>query len=109
MRGEPTSIKKKKVDIILSEARYAPDGDYAQLLRGYARRGVVWGDWQLFQRKQILDEIAGGRKIYTGRPAELEGDFELIAPVSVVQLNGSSVLRAEGVDGPGDALDLPIF
>lgn len=109
MPGVRTSVARKKVDVVLVAARYAPDG-LLQLAQGYSRRGVVWGDLQLFTRQQLLERLLAGQRLVTGRPAELVGDFHIDGRVEHRARNGQEgFLSIEGSEGPGDDLRLPLF
>ncbi len=96
--------------MILVAARYEPGGNRLQLAQGYARRGVVWSDRQLFPRAVLLRRLRKGDRLATGRVAQLEGDFEILAQV---RLEGSDTdgafLVADGPEASGDDLALPLF
>jgi hypothetical protein len=108
VRGVKLSKNAKTYDVVLTAVRYAPEGR-VELARGYARRGVVWGDRKLFDRNQILDLVAQKKKIATGIAAETPGDFEVWEDVtSRSQEDGDSIYVTEP-PATGDALALPLF
>jgi hypothetical protein len=108
VRGVKLSKNAKIYDIVLTAVRYEPEGK-VNLARGYARRGVVWGDYKLYDRNQILDLVAQKKKVATGIPAKTPGDFEVWEDVkSLSQADGDSIYVAEP-PATGDALALPLF
>lgn len=114
MRGKRASIARKKVDTVLLAVRYQPQDGKLALARGIERRGAVWSDWKLFDRQTLVDQLQAGRRIATGREAELAGDLELIGRVRLAQTDGDQpVLTANGDSSapgqPVDRLGLPLF
>ncbi len=77
------------------------------LARGYQRRGPIWGDRVLFERKTLIELVEAKKTVVTGRPAELEGDFEVFARIQLAGSNGSLVVK--GSSEEGDDLKLPLF
>jgi hypothetical protein len=55
----------RKVDGVIEAVRYAPDGSIL-MVRAYERRGVVWSDRQLLDRKGLLLRLKKGNCIVTG-------------------------------------------
>lgn len=109
MRGLRSSVAGKKIDVVLVAARYGPDGRLS-LAQGYARRGAVWGDLRLYNRDQLVEQLELGMQLVTGRPAELVGDFQILARVEHRSRNGQDgQLSIEGKSGPQDDLGLPLF
>jgi hypothetical protein len=109
LRGKRSSISKKKLDVILEAVRFDDQTKQLQMIRGFRRRGVVWGDWELFERADVVEFLQDGMRVATGRPASLQGDFEIIARVRLDGSNGDKVLLAEDRKGTHDDLDLPRF
>ncbi len=108
VRGLSVSKAAKKLDIVLVDVRY--DDDHKVLLaRGFSRRGFVWGDRKLFGREAILTGLEAGDKIVTGELSYLPGDFDVFGTVRAEKMDGSSRLLAEGEEGIGDLLGLPLF
>ncbi|MFA9404390.1 MAG: hypothetical protein ACERKX_01115 [Anaerolineales bacterium] len=108
MRGLRVSKAVKKLDIVLVAVRY--DDDHKVLLaRGFSRHGSVWGDRQLFGRDAILIGLDDGEKIVTGEPSYLPGDFDVYGTVRAEKTDGSCRLLADGKEGVGDVLGLPLF
>jgi hypothetical protein len=108
MRGVRVSPALRKFDVVLVAARYQsqkPELDFAQ---GYIRRGSVWSDLQLLRRSELIEQVAQGKKVVTGKPASLPGEFEADERVELSGQHGSRLLRAAGAAGPGDDLSLPL-
>lgn len=114
MRGKRTNLARKKVDTVLLAVRYEPQSGKLALARGIERRGSVWSDWKLFDRQMLVDQLRAGRRIATGREAELAGDLEIVAGVRLEQGDGDRpVLAVDGAaadpDQAADRLGLPVF
>lgn len=113
LRGRRTSLSRKPVDIVLLAVRIRPEDGKVALIRGVERYGVVWSDWKLFSRAELLEQLQRGRRVVTGRPLELAGDWEVLGRVRAVSLNGELVLAVDGetpsAEVTVDSLDLPVF
>ena len=108
VRGLRVSKAVKKLDIVLVAVRY--DDDHKVLLaRGFSRHGSVWGDWKLFGRDAIMTGLDDGANVVTGGLSYLPGDFDVYGTVRAEKTNGSSRLLADGEEGVGDMLGLPLF
>ncbi len=110
MRGKRVSPDNRKVDVVVVAARYAPQGGVLDRVKAYQRRGLVWGDVTLLGREELVQRLRRGLRVVTGRPKDLPGDFEIIAPVRLASANGTEALVAGGSSpGSGDDLDIPLF
>lgn len=108
VRGLRVSKAVKKLDVVLVAVRY--DDDHKVLLaRGFSRHGSVWGDWKLFGRDAILIGLDDGKNVVTGEPSYLPGDFDVYGTVRAEKTNDSFRLLADGEEGVGDKLGLPLF
>jgi len=108
MRGVRVSPASRKLDVVLVAARYQsqkPELDFAQ---GYIRHGTIWSDIRLLRRSDLIEQVAQGKRVVTGKPAALPGEFEADERVELIGQNGSRLLRAAGSAGPGDDLSLPL-
>src|SRR5512140_3229695 len=76
-------MARSKIDGVVEGVRYTPDGKIS-VVRAYERRGVVWTDDVLLERKDLIDRlyqgkhfVVGVRKTYvgsvfnTGKPIQL--------------------------------------
>jgi hypothetical protein len=108
VRGERVSKETRGLDLVLESVRYQPDGERLQFARGYARRGFVWGDLVLLSREELLHHLRAKKRVVTGRPAGIEGNFEVYATVRLAGKNGNEVLLAGESEGQRDDLGLPI-
>jgi hypothetical protein len=109
VRGKRISRQARKLDVVVVAARYDEAGKRLSAAKGYERRGYVWGDVVLLDRQTLIDHLRSEKLIVTGRPAELEGDFEVIAPIRLEGAEKSIALVAEGLQAKGDDLGLPLF
>ena len=107
MRGKRTSISRTQIDLVLVSARYEPETKRLIFARGFARRGQVWTDIQLFDRASLVEGLKMGQKIATGRSSTIVGDFEILSPV---HLGSEGQLLAGGrSEHASDDLELPIL
>ncbi len=97
--------RHRKIDVIVTAARYATKGDRLTLARGYRRMGEVWSDLLLFERERLVELLQAKKRIAAGRRNETPGDFMVLK--RIVKANGR--LAAEGSAGKGDDLGVPIF
>jgi hypothetical protein len=74
----------RKVDAVIEAVRYAPDGSIL-MVRAYERRGLVWSDRQLLDRKGLLLRLKKGNRIVTGERKTYVGSvFETGAAVRML-------------------------
>jgi hypothetical protein len=110
VRGKPVSrAARKELDVVIITARYAGEDGRLSLAQGYQRRGPVWGDVQLFDRRSLLGKIGEGKRVFAGRCGQIEGDFEPIAAIRVIKSNSHEALVGGENNGPKDDLGLPLF
>jgi hypothetical protein len=108
-RGKPISIAKKRVDLVLVDARPTEDGRCIAVARGYERRGEVWSDLLILDRETVLGRVRQGKRVFVGMPLDLPGDFALQAPVRLSGDKTSPILvSGEGRDETV-GLGLPVF
>jgi hypothetical protein len=99
------NMAKPKVDGIIEAVRYDPDG-HISLARVYTRRGAVWGDNMVFDRKQLAEQIKLGKRFMTGRRIPYLGSsFETGKPV---KLSGEHIVTGESA-GQDHLSGIPIF
>ncbi len=96
----------KKVDVVLTSARYQDGGVHLAQARGFERRGDVWSDTLLFDRETLVKRVRDGRRVVIGRPLDLPGDFEIGERLRVAD---SGWLVALAGSGMRDDLALPLF
>jgi len=110
MRGRKVSpAARKEVDVVLIAARKDPEKDHLKIAQACERRGPVWGDVKLLQRDTIIAKIKEGKKVVTGRPTDLQGDFEVFAPVQVSGQNGEERLFTGTSSTKNEDLGIPLF
>ena len=96
----------KKVDLVVTSARYQDAGQRLLQARGFARRGSVWSDTELLGREELTTRLRRGERVVAGRPSELPGDFEL---GHRLRLEDDGWIVAEGGRGGRDDLGVPLF
>ena len=109
MRGKRVSRASRKLDVVLVAARYGEDGGRLNIARGYERRGFVWGDLVLFNRQALIERLNAKKRVVTGYPGELPGDFEVTAEVYLTQEGGTESIVTDGHQTGRDDLGLPLF
>jgi hypothetical protein len=99
------SMVKPKIDGIIEAVRYDLDGHIAQA-RVYTRRGAVWSDGMVFDRKQLAEQIKQGKRFVTGRRTLNFGStFETGKPV---RLSGEHIVTGESA-GQDHLSGIPVF
>jgi hypothetical protein len=97
-----------KFDVVIEAVRYKN----GQILtaRAYERRGAVYSDRLLLDRKTLLEQIKKKKRVVTGRRKELwAGSFEIGKPVNVIAKDGKEVLSTRP-DAQRDELEgVPFF
>jgi hypothetical protein len=109
MRGQRTSIAGKRVDVVVVAARYSSHDHRLQWVQAYERRGKVWGDKVLIDRADLLERLAGKRRVSTGHLKELAGDFELGPALKAVNANAGVVIARQGENPGRDDLGVPLI
>jgi hypothetical protein len=109
MRGIRVTKESRKIDVVLVAARYTSKGDRVRVAKGYIRRGPIWGDLKLLPRKELVERMKSGERIVVGEHAEVPGSFHTIAKVRLAEESGGEKLVANGKDGKGDELGLPLY
>jgi len=58
-------MARSKIDGVIEAVRYAPDGTVT-VARAYERRGAVWSDEILLERKDLVEKLKQGKRFVTG-------------------------------------------
>ena len=99
-------MRRAKIDGVIEAVRYTTDGHIA-VARSYERRGQVWSDLILLDRKQLLEQLECGRHFVTGKRKLYHGnEFEVGSPV---YLKGESIATKETSSGRDILTGIPIF
>jgi hypothetical protein len=107
--GKPVSIAKKRVDLVLVDARPSEDRRRIAVARGYERRGDVWSDLLILDREAVLASVKRGKRVFVGTPLDLPGDFELQTPVRLSGERTSPALVSGTGKDETEGLGLPVF
>jgi len=109
MRGIRVTKESRKIDVVLVAERRTSKGDRVRVAKGYVRRGSIWGDLTLLPRKEIVERLKSGERVVVGEHAKIPGSFHTVAKVRLAEGNGDEKLVADGADGLGDELGVPLY
>ena len=110
VRGRRVShTARKEIDIVLVAIRQEPESGRLLMAQGFERKGAVWGDVRLLRREWIIERINEGKKVVTGRRADLVGDFEMFDAVFLNPRNGENTLYTGTEPTKDDDLGAPFF
>jgi hypothetical protein len=109
MPGEKLSEASRKMDVVIVAARYDTGSGAVKSAQAYVRRGSIWGDIVLLDRATLLGYVNGRRRVVTGRPKDIPGDFEVDAVLSASRTDGTQALVAKGRPSGKDDLGVPLF
>ncbi len=85
-------MAKMKFDGVVEAVHYNPDGK-VQWVRAYVRRGKVFSDIILLDRRTLAEQLKSGRRIMAGKRIPLmAGTFEVSKTIRLVQQDGQEVL-----------------
>jgi hypothetical protein len=96
----------KKIDLVVTSARYEDTGERLLQARGFERRGSVWSDTLLLDRQALALRLGDGQRVVSGQQADLPGDFEVGRKLSLAD---SGWIVAEGSRGGRDDLGVPLY
>jgi hypothetical protein len=108
VRGERVSKASLQVDVVLVSARYDQGTRELDFAQGYVRRGKVWSDQLLLSRETVLDYVTRGKRVVTGQPEGVPGEFRQGQRIEAGGNGEGRMLRSVGAPGPGDNLGLPL-
>jgi hypothetical protein len=81
----------QKFDVVIEAVRYK--NGKIELVRGYERRGPIFSDCILLDRKALLERFKGGKRFMTGQRTEfLAGTFDVGKPMKLVGQDGKQVI-----------------
>jgi hypothetical protein len=99
-------MRRPKFDGVIEAVRYAPNGRIT-LARLYERRGTVWSDRILLDRKELTERLKQGKCFVTGHRELFRGcTFETGSPV---HLNGENIVTKDRSAGRDNLTGIPIF
>ena len=97
----------KKIDLVVTSARYEDSGRRLLQARAFERRGGVWSDTLLLDRPALALRLGDGQRVVSGQPADLPGDFIVGRRLGLVQ-DGEWIV-VEGSGGGRDDLGVPLY
>jgi hypothetical protein len=81
----------QKFDVVIEAVRYK--NGRIDLVRGYERRGPIFTDRILLDRKTVLERLKDGKRFITGQRRKFLGNtFEVGKPVKLVGGDGRQVV-----------------
>ncbi len=99
-------MARTKFDGVIEAVRCAPDGRLA-IARVYERRGAVWSDEFLLERKDLVQRLKQGKRFVIGtRKAYLGGVFDVGKPVRLIE---DQIVTDERPNGREVLAGVPIF
>ena len=99
-------MRRSKFDGVIEDVRYAPNGRIA-LVRLYERRGTVWSDRLLLDRRELIERLKLGKHLVTGRRKLYRGcTFET---GNLVHLNMENIVTKDRYTGRDNLTGIPIF
>jgi hypothetical protein len=103
-------MAKQKYDGVIEAVRYQPDGNI-QWVRAYVRRGPVFSDRMLLDRKTLVEQLKAGKNYMVGRRLPLmASSFEVSKTVRLLEKDGQEVIVAGEQGSNRDSLeDVPII
>jgi hypothetical protein len=99
------TLKKPKFDGVIEAVRYAKDGQIS-LARLYERRGTVWTDNLVLDRKALAGLLKRGRIVTGRRLPNCGATFET---GSRVRLDGEIIRTDEAPAGRDGLTGVPVF
>ncbi|HSR48091.1 MAG TPA: hypothetical protein VLL77_08900 [Anaerolineales bacterium] len=95
-----------KIDLVVTSARYDGETGRVSQARAYERWGQVWSDILLLDRSDLVERINAGKKVVTGGPVGLPGEFDVDRSV---RLADGKWLVADGGSPGRDDLGVPTY
>jgi len=94
--------KKDKYDGVIEAVHLDTDGK-VEWVRAYLRRGVVFSDRTIIDRKELVEALMSGKKFYIGERVQYKGnDFKITDPVYLVQSNDQNYIAVGKTEADHD-------
>ena len=98
-------MAKSNYDGVIEAVHYQPDGQVAWV-RAYLRRGAIFTDRILLDRKTLLTDLNSGKRYLAGkRVTGMGGTFEVSKPLRIAHNNGQEILVVGENIGERDNLE----
>lgn len=108
MPGTRVPSSNRRVDVVVVAAHYGPDRQL-EWVQAYERRGRVWGDKVLLDRRALVERLQRKQRVVTGAPRAIPGDFELGAAVELKRNGAAGKIVAGGKAASSDDLGVPVL
>ena len=106
--GARVPSSNRRIDVVIVAAHYGPDRRLAWV-QAHERRGSVWGDKVLLDRRALIERLQGKKRVCTGAARSLPGDFDLGPAVELRRNSGATSLTAGGKASGSDDLGVPVL
>ncbi len=106
--GARVPSSNRRIDVVIVAAHYGPDRRLAWV-QAYERRGSVWGDKVLLDRRALLEHLQRKKRVFTGAARALPGDFALGHVVELRRNGAGASLTAGGKSAATDDLGVPVL
>ena len=106
--GARVPSSNRRIDVIIVAAHYGPDRRLAWA-QAYERRGSVWGDKVLLDRRALLEHLQRKKRVFTGEARALPGDFALGHAVELRRNGAGASLTAGAKTAATDDLGVPVL
>ncbi|MBN2387650.1 MAG: hypothetical protein JXB85_11580 [Anaerolineales bacterium] len=101
-------MSKKKIDGVIEAVRYAVKGKIDQV-RFYERRGFVWSDVILLERRELVEHLKQGRRYVVGQRELYRGAaFKTGKPIQLVN-DGGRIVTDRTNEGGDFLAGVPVF
>jgi hypothetical protein len=108
VRGARVPSSVRRVDLIVVAARYSPERRL-EWVQAYERRGRVWSDKVVLDRRALLDRLQRKQRVHSGAEREIPGDFEVGPAVQLQRSGGPPAIVAGSKTTGADELGVPVL
>ncbi len=108
MPGARIPSSNRRIDVVVVAAHYGPERQL-EWVQAYERRGSVWGDKVLLDRRALIERLQRKLRIYAGAARALPGDFDLGAALELRRNGATASILAGGKSTGSDDLGVPVL
>jgi hypothetical protein len=99
-------MASSKINAVIEAVRYEPGGRI-QMVRLYERRGPVWSDHLLLDRKALVERLEGGKQLAIGQRKPLLG--AVFETGDILRLDGRNIVTGNEPTGQDSLRGVPVF
>ena len=108
MPGVKVPSSNRRADVVVVAAHYGLDRRVVWV-QAYERRGRIWGDKVLLDRRALVERLQRKQRIHVGATRDIPGDFELGPAVELHRSGAGAVIVAGAKPADFDALGVPVL